>query len=64
MNRPTDSYLEDKLYHFSVNQTMDRFPVDMSDEVTGTQASFLGGAALLHMLPIHKRCKFMTGESH
>lgn len=48
------SYLEDELYHFSVDQTMDRLPIDMGDEVTSTQASFLGRPTILHMLSIHK----------
>lgn len=54
MNKPVSAYLEDELYHFGVDQTMDWLPVDMSDEVTSTQASFLGRAAILHMLSIHK----------
>lgn len=53
MSGPTDSYLEDELHHFSVDQTVHRLPVDMSDEVTGTQARFLCGAAVLHMLATH-----------
>lgn len=51
MGTPTAAYLQNELYHFSVDQTMDRLPVDMGDEVTSTQASFLGGTAILHMLP-------------
>lgn len=49
--------LEDELHHFSVDQTMDRFAIDMSDKVTSTQASFVGGAAVLHMLPTHTKLK-------
>lgn len=41
--------LEDELHYFSVDQTVDGLPVDMSDEVTSTKASFLGGATVLHM---------------
>lgn len=55
MNEPTAAYFEDELYHFSVDQTMDRLPVDVGDEVTSTQSSFLGGAAIFHMLPIHTK---------
>jgi len=50
-NKPIAAYLEDELDHFSVDQTVDRLPVDVGDEVTGTQGSFLGGTAVLHMLP-------------
>lgn len=55
MNKRTAAYLEDELYHLSVDQTMDRLPVDVGDKVTSTQASFLGRAAVLHMLPIHTK---------
>lgn len=55
MNTSTAAYLEDELYHFSVDQAMDGLPVDVGDEVTSTQASFLGRAAILHMLPIHTK---------
>lgn len=51
MSRSSDSYLEDELHHLSVDQTMHRLPVDMSDEVTSTKARFLCGTTLLHMLP-------------
>lgn len=47
--------LKDELYHFSVDQTMDRLPIDMCDEITSTQASFLGGAAVLNMLSTHTK---------
>lgn len=43
--------LEDELYHFSVDQSVHRLPVDVCDEVTSTQASLLGGAAVLNVLP-------------
>lgn len=66
MNKPPAAYLEDELHHFSVDQTVDRLPVDVGDEVTGTQASFLGRAAVLYMLrrtqniQAHHRAKSIT----
>lgn len=62
MNKLPAAYLQDELYHFSVDQTMDRLPVDVGDEVTSTQASFLGRAAVLHMLTSHKTVKCITGQ--
>jgi len=50
MIRTLDANLEDELYHFSVDQTMYGLSVDMSDEVTSTQAGFLGWAAVFYML--------------
>lgn len=55
------TYLENKLNHFSVNQTMNRFPIDMGDEVTSWEASFLGRTTILNMLT-HQHTK--TEESN
>lgn len=44
------AYLEDELHHFSVDQTVDRLPVDVRDEVTRTQSSFLGRTVVLYVL--------------
>lgn len=41
--------LENELHHLSVDQSMHRFPIDMSDEVTSTESRLLGGATFLHM---------------
>lgn len=49
-----DANLEDELYHFGVDQPVHRLPVDVGDEVTSTQASLLGGAAVLNMLQIRR----------
>lgn len=63
INKPAD--LEDELHYFSVDQTVDGLPVDMSDEVTSTKASFLGGATVLHMLPKRKKYSSLRkGENH
>lgn len=60
MDQFSREYLEDELNHFSVDQTMDRLAIDVSDEVTSTEASFLGGPTVLHMLPIHKKMLKMS----
>lgn len=44
------AYFENELYHFSVDQTMNRFPVDVGDEVTSAQTRLMGGAAILNVL--------------
>lgn len=54
MRKHPSANLEDELYHFSVDQPVHRFPVDVGDEVTSTQASLLGGAAVLNVLPIRE----------
>lgn len=48
-------YLQDELHHFSVDQTVDRLPVDVCDEVTRTQSSFLCRTIVLHMLTVSQK---------
>lgn len=50
MSKHPSAHLEDELHHFGVDQSVHRLPVDVRDEVTSTQASLLGGAAILNVL--------------
>lgn len=52
---PPSAYLEDELHHLSVDQTMNRLSVDVGDEVTSAQTGLLGRAAILHVLPDHRK---------
>lgn len=55
-NHPSAN-LEDELYHFGVDQSVHRLPVDVGDEVPGAQAGLLGGAAVLNVLPGPEMCQ-------
>lgn len=44
------AYLQDELHHLGVDQTVDRLPVDVRDEVTRAESSFLGRTVVLHVL--------------
>lgn len=44
------AHLQDELHHLSVDQAVDRLPVDVRDEVTGTQSGFLRRSVVLHVL--------------
>lgn len=52
VTKHSSAHFEDELDHFSVHQSVHRLPVDVGDEVTSTQSSLLGGAAILNVLPI------------
>lgn len=54
MTKHPSANLQDELYHFSVDQSVHRLPVDVGDEITSAQAGLLGGAAVLNVLPIRK----------
>lgn len=43
-------YLQNQLHHLSVNQTVNRFPVDVGDQVSLPQTCFVGWTSLFHML--------------
>lgn len=45
------AHLQDELHHLSVHQPMHRLSVDMGDEVSCTQAGFMGWTSFLHVLP-------------
>ena len=45
-------YLQQQLNDVHVHQPQDRLPVDVGDEVPGSQARLLGRASLLHALAV------------
>lgn len=62
--RPHPSaYLEDELHHFGVDQTVNRLPVDVGDEVTSAQTGLLGRAAILDVLPHAKNHKHRSTQT-
>lgn len=43
-------YLDDELHHLGVNQTVDRFSVNVCDQVALSEPRLVGRAAVLHVL--------------
>jgi len=56
-------HLQDELHHLCVDQPVHRFPVYVSDEVTGAETAFLGGTPVLHMLRSEHRDIYYTSHS-
>lgn len=48
-------HLQDQLHHLSVDQAVDRFPVDVSDQIPLSQTRFVGWTALFYMLRMNEK---------